>query len=55
MALTTYTQESGEEDVEKLRGILDRDGFEFLERDRYFEGNEILFKVKLFIYGLNLF
>ncbi|MDP7655314.1 MAG: ribonuclease HIII, partial [Roseibacillus sp.] len=32
VALTTYTQEIGEEDVEKLRGILDRDGFEFLEK-----------------------
>jgi len=32
VALTTYTQAIDEADVEKLRGILDRDGFEFLEK-----------------------
>ena len=32
VALTTYTQAIGEADVEKLRGILDRDGFEFLSK-----------------------
>ena len=32
MALTTYTQEIAEEDVERLRGILERDGFELLEK-----------------------
>lgn len=32
MALTTYTQEIGAEDVEKLRQILERDGYEFSEK-----------------------
>lgn len=32
MALTTYTQEIGESKVEKLRGILERDGFDFSEK-----------------------
>ncbi len=38
VALTTYTQEIGEEDVERLRGILERDGFELLEKPHAYYG-----------------
>ena len=38
MALTTYTQEIGERDVEKLREVLIRDGFELVEKPYAFYG-----------------
>ena len=36
--MTTYTQEIGGEDVEKLRRILERDGFEFLKKPYAYYG-----------------
>ena len=38
MALTTYTQEIGEDDVEKLREVLKRSGFELLEKPYAYYG-----------------